>query len=70
MVLLLPLALREFPPPWNVRLERLMPYLSPIIARHVSAPDDVTPGIALLVTAVWTAAAVGAGLFLITRRDT
>jgi hypothetical protein len=69
MVLLLPLALGEFPPPWNVRLERLMPYLNPIIARHVPAPGDFTPGIALLVTAVWAAAAVAAGLFLITRRD-
>ena len=69
MVLLLPLALGEFPPPWNVRLERLMPDLSPIIARHVSAPGYFTPGIALLVSAVWTAAAVAAGLFLITRRD-
>jgi hypothetical protein len=69
MVLLLPLALGEFPSPWNVRLERLMPYLSPVIARHVPAPGDFTPGVALLVTAVWTAAAVAAGLFLITRRD-
>ena len=69
MVLLLPLALGQFPPPWNVRLERLMPYLSPVISRHVSAPGEFTPGIALLVSAVWTAAAVAAGLFLITRRD-
>lgn len=69
IVLLLPLALGDFPSPWNVRLERLMPYLSPIIARHVPAPGDFTPGIALLVAAVWTAGAVAAGLFLITRRD-
>jgi hypothetical protein len=45
------------------------PYLSPIIARHVTAPGDFKPGIALLVTAVWTASAVAAGPFLITRRD-
>lgn len=69
MVLLLPLALGQFPSPWNVRLERLMPYLSPIIARHVPAPGDFTPGIALLVTAAWTAGAIAAGLFLITRKD-
>ena len=69
LVLLLPLALGQFPSPWNVRLERLMPYLSPVIARHVPAPGDFTPGIALLVTAAWTAGAVAAGLFLITRKD-
>ena len=69
VVLLLPLAFGQFPSPWNVRLERLMPDLSPVIARHVPAPGAFTPGVALLVTAAWTAAAFAAGLFLITRRD-
>jgi ABC-2 type transport system permease protein len=69
MVLLLPLALGQFPSPWNVRLERLMPYLSPIIARHPPLPGDFTPGIALLVSAAWAAAAITAGLLTITRKD-
>ena len=60
---------RGVPAAVECEAQRLMPDLSPIIARHVSAPGYFTPGIALLVSAVWTAAAVAAGLFLITRRD-
>jgi hypothetical protein len=68
LVLVMPLISGALPAPWNVRVERLLPNVTEIVARH--ATDGMfSPGSALLVCAVWAAAALVGASFLVTRRD-
>ena len=69
LVLVLPQVTRLFPAPWSNQIQRVLPDITAIVTGQPPTGGEFTPGIELLVCAVWAAVAIAGGLFLITRRD-
>lgn len=71
LVLVLPLIATALPHPYNTDIGKFLPMLagSQIIVTPYRDPDFLTPWIGLGVLALWVAAALGAGAYVLHRRD-
>jgi hypothetical protein len=71
LVLVLPLIATALPHPYNTDIGKFLPMLAgtQIIVTPYRDPDFLTPWIGLGVLALWVAAALGAGAYVLHRRD-